>query len=195
MLDDYLTRDETRTIASMMESIDAMTQKGRELARPSFVYLEAANYSLHPCEPTYGQQIAQHYAALASGCNGVVLWGLLPVATPGNWRAIKQLVGEFAVLENLILTEEPPPAVECSVDREKIRFRPAVKDGTLTLLTCNIDEQSAGKVVFNLPPPFDAAGEAEVLFENRKVKIKNGALADDFGGHVRHVYSISGKTK
>jgi hypothetical protein len=34
-----------------------------------------------------------------------------------------------------------------------------------------------------------------VLFENRKVKIKNGALADDFGGHVRHVYSISGKTK
>jgi len=195
MLDDYLTRDETRTIASMMESIDAMTQKGRELARPSFVYLEAANYSLHPCEPTYGQQIAQHYAALASGCNGVVLWGLLPVATPGNWRAIKQLVGEFAVLENLILTEEPPPAVECSVDREKIRFRPAVKDGALTLLTCNIDEQSAGKVVFNLPPPFDAAGEAEVLFENRKVKIKNGALADDFGGHVRHVYSISGKTK
>lgn len=193
MLDDYLTKDETRTIASMMESIDAMTKKGRELARPSFAYVESANYPLHPCEPTYGQQIAQCYAVLASGVNGVVLWGLTPPATPDNWRAIKQLVKEFAVLENLILTEEPPPAVECAADRAKIRFRPAVKDGVLTLVTCNIDEQGAGKVVFNLPPPFSAAGEAEVLFENRKVKIENGAIADEFAGHTRHVYSV--KTK
>lgn len=193
MLDDYLTRDEARTIASMMEAIDAMTKKGRELARPSFAFVESANYPLHPCEPTYGQQIAQCYATLASGVNGIVLWGLTPPATPDNWRAIKQLVKEFAVLENLILTEEPPPAVECAADREKIRYRPAVKDGNLTLVTCNIDEQGAGKVVFNLPPPFNKAREAEVLFENRKVKIENGAIADEFAGHSRHVYSIKGK--
>jgi len=192
-LDDYLTKDETRTIASMMESIDAMTKKGRELARPSFAYVESANYPLHPCEPTYAQQIAQCYAVLASGVNGVVLWGLTPPATPKNWLAVKQLVKEFAALENLILTEEPPPAVECAADREKIRFRPAMKDGTLTLLTCNIDEQGAGKVVFNLPPPFSAASEAEVLFENRKVKIENGAIADEFVGHARHVYSVKSK--
>ena len=193
MLDDYLTDNESRTIASMMENIDVMTKKGREVARPSFAFVEAANYPLHPCEPTYGQQIAQCYAVLASGVNGVVLWGLTPPATPGNWRALKQLVKEFTVLEDLILTEEPPPAVECAADREKIRFRPAVKDGTLTLVTCNIDEQGAGKVVFNLPPPFSAASEAEVLFENRKVKIENGAIADEFAGHTRHVYSISGR--
>ncbi len=193
MLDDYLTRDETRMIASMMEAIDAMTKKGRELARPSFAFVESANYPLHPCEPTYAQQIAQCYAVVASGVNGVVLWGLTPPATPDNWRAIKQLVNEFAVLENLILAEEPPPAVECAADREKIRFRPAVKDGTLTLVTCNIDEQGAGKVVFNLPPPFNAASEAEVLFENRKVKIENGAIADEFAGHTRHVYSVKSK--
>lgn len=195
MLDDYLTRDETRTIASMMEAIDAMTRKGRELARPSFAFVEAANYPLHPCEPTYGQQIAQCYAVLASGVNGVVLWGLTPPATPGNWWAIRQLVGEFAVLENLILTEEPPPAVECAADSEKIRYRPAVKDGTLTLVTCNIDGQGAGKVVFSLPQPFSEAGEAEVLFENRKVRIENGAIADEFAGHSRHVYSISGRAR
>ena len=193
-LDDYLTRDESRTIANVMEtSIDAMTKKGRELARPSFVYLEVQNYPLHPCEPTYGQQIAQCYAALASGCNGIYLWGLLPPMTPGNWRAIKQLVKEFAVLEGLILTEEPSPAVECAADRLKIRFRPAVKDGVLTLLTCNIDEQPAGKVTFNLPAPFSKAKEAEVLFENRTVKIVNGAIIDDFAGHTRHVYSVKCK--
>jgi hypothetical protein len=117
----------------------------------------------------------------------------VPPATSGNWRAIKQLVNEFAVLENLILTEDPTPVVECAADREKIRFRPAVKDGTLTLLTCNIDEQGAGRVVFSLPPPFNKAAEAEVLFENRKVKIENGAIADEFAGHSRHVYSISGR--
>lgn len=193
MLDDYLTVDENRTIASMMEAMDAMTKKGRELARPSFAFVESANYPLHPCEPTYGQQIAQCYGTLASGVNGIVLWGLMPPMTPGNWCAVKQLAGEFAVLENLILTEELPPAVECAADREKIRFRPAVKDGTLTLVTCNIDEQSAGKVVFNLPPPFNAAGEAEVLFENRKVKIENGAITDEFAGHTRHVYSVKNK--
>lgn len=193
MLDDYLTQDEQRTIADMMEAIDVMTKKGRDLARPSFVYVESANYPLHPCEPTYGQQIAQCYAVLASGVNGVVLWGLVPPATSGNWRAIKQLVNEFAALENLILTEEPLPIVECAADRAKIRYRPAVKDGTMTLVTCNIDEQSAGKVVFNLPPPFNKAVEAEVLFENRKVKIENGAIADEFDGHSRHVYSIFGR--
>lgn len=193
MLDDYLTVDENRTIASMMGNIDSMTNIGRELARPSFAFVESANFPLHPCEPTYGQQIAQCYGTLASDVNGIVLWGLMPPMTPGNWRAVKQLAKEFAVLENLILTEEPPPVVECAADREKIRFRPAVKDGTLTLITCNIDEQSAGKVVFNLPPPFNAAGEAEVLFENRKVKIENGAIADEFVGHARHVYSVKSK--
>lgn len=193
MLDDYLTVDENRTIASMMGNIDSMTNIGRELARPSFAFVESANFPLHPCEPTSGQQIAQCYGTLASGVNGIVLWGLMPPMTPGNWRAVKQLAKEFAVLENLILTEEPPPVVECAADREKIRFRPAVKDGTLTLITCNIDEQSAGKVVFNLPPPFNAAGEAEVLFENRKVKIENGAIADEFVGHARHVYSVKSK--
>ena len=193
MLDDYLTVDENRTIASMMGNIDSMTNIGRELARPSFAFVESANFPLHPCEPTYGQQIAQCYGTLASGVNGIVLWGLMPPMTLGNWRAVKQLAKEFAFLENLILTEEPPPVVECAADREKIRFRPAVKDGTLTLITCNIDEQSAGKVVFNLPPPFNAAGEAEVLFENRKVKIENGAIADEFAGHTRHVYSVKSK--
>lgn len=193
MLDDYLTVDENRTIASMMEAMDAMTKKGRELARPSFAFVESANYPLHPCEPTYGQQIAQCYGTLASGVNGIVLWGLMPPMTPGNWRAVKQLAKEFAVLENLILTEKLPPAVECAADREKIRFRPAVKDGALTLITCNIDEQSAGKVVFNLPPSFSAAGDAEVLFENRTVKIENGAIADEFAGYARHVYSVKSK--
>lgn len=193
MLDDYLTVDESRTIASMMGAMDAMTKKGRELARPSFAFVVSANYPLQPCEPTYGQQIAQCYGTLASGVNGIVLWGLMPPMTPGNWQAVKQLAKEFAVLENLILTEKLPPAVECAADREKIRFRPAVKDGTLTLIACNIDEQGAGKVVFNLPPPFNAAGEAEVLFENRKVKIENGAIADEFAGHTRHVYSVKSK--
>lgn len=193
MLDDYLTVDENRTIASMMENVDAMTRKGRELARPSFAFVVSADCPLHSCEPTYSQQIAQCYGTFAGGVNGVVLWGLMPPMTPGNWQAVKQLAKEFAVLENLILTEEPSPAVECAADREKIRYRPAVKDGNLTLVACNIDEQSAGKVVFNLPPPFNKASEAEVLFENRKVKIENGAIADEFAGHSRHVYSISGR--
>ena len=172
MLDDYLTIDENREVPSMMEAMDAMTKKGREIARPSFAFVESANYPLHPCEPMYAQQIAQCYGTLASGVNGIALWGLKPPDTPGNWRAVSQLAKEFAVLESLILTEEPPPAVECAADREKIRYRPAVKDGTLTLVTCNIDEQSAGKVVFNLPPLFIKAAEAEVLFVNRKVKTR-----------------------
>ena len=41
-----------------------------------------------------------------------------------------------------------------------------------------------------LPSEFKYLDEAEVLFEDRKVKVKDGGFSDDFPAHTRHVYKI-----
>ena len=46
------------------------------------------------------------------------------------------------------------------------------------------------KVTFTLPAELKYAGKAEVMFENRKLKVKNGKFTDDFPAHTRHVYKI-----
>ena len=193
MIDDYLTNDEARTVDSALANVDAAVAKGVETSKPTFAYLVSQNYPLHSREPTYGEQIAQCYGALADGVSGIVFWGLMAPQTAGNWRAIKQLVREFAALEDRVLAEEPPAAVSCSAERAKLRFLPAVRDGALTLVACNIDQEALGEVRFTLPAPYAGAAQAEVLFENRTVEIRDGVLADRFAGHERHVYAVKAR--
>ena len=58
---------------------------------------------------------------------------------------------------------------------------------------CNIDSEPAGSVTMTLPGEFSYADEAEVMFENRQVKVKDGKFTDDFPAHTRHVYKIERK--
>ena len=61
--------------------------------------------------------------------------------------------------------------------------------GSIVGLT-NIDGEPAGQVTMTLPAEYRYAREAEVLFENRKIKVRDGRAIDDFPAWTRHVYKI-----
>jgi hypothetical protein len=63
-------------------------------------------------------------------------------------------------------------------------------EGCLYVVSCNIDENPAGEVTFTLPPEYKYGGSAEVLFENRKVDVKDGKFSDTFPAYSRHVYKV-----
>ena len=58
------------------------------------------------------------------------------------------------------------------------------------VVACNIDEKAIGDVSFTLPGGLKYAREAQVLFEERAVPVKDGKFADSFPGHARHVYQV-----
>lgn len=189
MLDDYLTNSEKRTVASIIDSCDIMWQAGAEEGKPCYYFVACSNLSLHYREPSYDEQIAQSYGCIAAGCTGLsYLYGW--PATMGNWKAYLQLNRETLSLNDIITSEEDCSEAQSSGAPKLLRYRTKKYDGSLFLITCNIDKHPAGNVTFTLPTDYQYSGDVEVLFENRNLKIENGQFSDDFPGHFRHVYKI-----
>lgn len=195
MLDDYLTNQENRTVQSVVAQADIMWNAGAAEGKPCWYFIVGNNTSLHYREPTYAEQIAQSYGCIAAGCSGLSYFYGWP-ATNGNWKAYLQLNKEIQSLTDVICSEEECGNVSSSGNPELLRVRTKKHDGYLYVITCNIDENPAGKVTFTLPSEhryesgFFSGTKAEVLFEDREIGVKDGKFTDNFAGHERHVYRI-----
>lgn len=192
MIDDYLTNNDARDVESVVMHADRMWQAGLAEGKPCFFFLVGNNLNLHGREPSYGEQIAQTYGCLAAGCTGIAYFYGEPV-TPGNWKAYVQLNREVLALTDVICSEEETAEVRSDGDPKLLRHRTKRHDGSLYVVSCNIDAGPAGKVTFTLPPGTRYAARAEVLFENRTVTVKKGVFSDVFSGHARHVYRIKAR--
>jgi len=189
MIDDYLTNNEARDVASVVGNADLMWRAGLAEGKPCYFFLVGNNLNLHGREPSYGEQVAQTYGCLAAGCTGLSYFCGDPV-TPGNWKAYVQLNKEVLSLTDVLCSEEETDEGACDGDPKLLRHRTMRHDGSLYVVSCNIDENPADKVTFTLPAGMRYADTAEVLFEDRKVAVKDGVFADGFPGHTRHVYRI-----
>jgi len=189
MLDDYLTNSEKRSVYSVVNSADLMWKAGADEGKPCYYFLVGGNFPLHYREPSYAEQMAQSYGSIAAGCTGLSFFYGWP-QTEGNWRACVQLAKETAVLNDVICSEEECAEAVATGNPKYLRHRTKKHDGYLYLITCNIDGNPAGKVTFTLPSEPKYSGDAEVMFENRKVSLKDGKFTDDFPAHTRHVYKI-----
>jgi len=189
MLDDYLTNSEKRTVASVVNNANLMWKSGAGKGKPCFYFLVCDNFPHHYREPSYAEQIAQTYGSIAAGCTGLSYFYGWP-KTMGNWKAYLQLNREMKTLGDVITSEEECSAATATGNPKLMRVRARKHDGYVYLLGCNIDSDPAGAVTMTLPAEFKYANEAEVLFEDRKVKVKGGRIIDDFTGHARHVYRI-----
>jgi hypothetical protein len=58
------------------------------------------------------------------------------------------------------------------------------------IIALNTDNDRAADVEITLPAEFRYAGQAEVKFEAREVKVKDGRISDRFQPLERHVYCI-----
>lgn len=190
MIDAYLTAGEGQTVGEIVRQVDVMREAGREEGKPAWYFLAGANTPLHYKEPSYGEQIAQCYGCVAAGCTGISLFTAFP-KTPGNWRAYRQLAREFGVLGDVIVSEEECSQATADADARTLRLLTKRHQGDVYLIACNVSKEPLGRVAITLPAALGGqATRAEVLFEDRSVPLSNGALADVFAGHERHVYRI-----
>ncbi len=189
MLDDYLTNNENRTVLSVVQHADVMWEAGAPDGKPCWYFIVGNNTSLHYREPTYAEQIAQTYGNIATGVTGFSLFYGWP-GTPGNWKAYLQLNKEIIALTDVLTSEEEIAQSSATGDPKLMRHITKKHNEHLYVVSCNIDENPAGKIEFTLPAELKYDSKAEVMFENRKLKVKNGKFTDDFDGHSRHVYKV-----
>ncbi len=196
MLDDYLTNREGRTVFSIVKWVDLMMKIGAAEGKPVYYFMVGANQPLHYREPSYAEQIAESYGAIASGCTGIsYFFGM--AQQPGNWKAMKQLAKETAILNDVITEEAECINVKHSGDPKYLRCLTKVHDGALYLITCNIDSKAAGEITFVLPKEYTLehnTQKIEVMFEDRTISAKDGKFSDSYAGHERHVYRVKLKS-
>ena len=189
MLDDYLTNQEKRSVYSVIRFTDLMWKIGASEGKPCWYFLVGGNFPLHYREPSYREQIAQCYGHIASGGTGITLF-YGRIQTPGNWKAVKQLNREFTVLNDVITSEELVEDTGISGNPETMRMRTRKHQGHLYLIAANIGDASAENAVITLPAEYRNADSAEVMFENRKIAVRNGRFTDTFPALSRHVYKL-----
>lgn len=191
-LDDYLSARENRTVESVLAHADIMWNKGKATGKPCFYFLVGGNFSLEYREPSYGEQIAQTYGSIAAGCSMIsYFYGY--IYTPGNWKALLQVNQEVLALTDVLCSEEEIGESSCSAQNTadaKLRHITKKYEGYIYVISVNTGKKNMDKVAFTLPAECSYVGEADVLFESRKVQVENGTFSDDFGGHERHVYKI-----
>lgn len=191
MCDPYLTNAGWgKTVEDVMSDVEAMREPALEMNKPMFVFLIACNIPTHYREITSAEQIAQSYGSICIGATGLSYFINAPSTTP-HWNAFMQLNREILSLTDVICSEED--AKQAVASNVKLRVITKKHEGNLYLITCNTDENPAGRISFALPTDRQYGGEAEVMFENRSISLKDGKFSDDFPGHSRHVYKVKVK--
>jgi hypothetical protein len=166
-----------------------MWQAGVDDGKPCFYFLVCGNFPLHHREPTYAEQIAQTYGNIAAGCTGFSYFYGTPT-TAGNWKAYTQLNREVLALNDILLSEEEVTQGTWSVDPRTLRSITRRHGGHVYVIACNIGTSPLDETVFALPAELDYAREAEVMFEGRRVRVREGKFTDSFPGYSRHVYKV-----
>lgn len=189
MVDDYLTNRPNRTVESVIDNADVMWKKGIPNARPCFFFLVGCNVPNHYRELSGSEQIAQTYGAIAAGCTGLSYFYGTPAAL-GHWKAYIQLNKEIIALNDVICSEETVSPVQSTGNEKLLRFTVKKHDGYVYVISCNIDRRTADGITFTLPSDLAYDGAVEVMFENRRIDLKDGQFTDGFPGYSRHVYKI-----
>ena len=143
--------------------------------------------------PTYEQSRFMAYDAIIHGATGLIYWGVH--RTPRDtrfWADLRRVLAELDSLGDVLSA----PAVRTtatvvhlemghSVDRG-VRMLAKERDGVLYVLTANADKNPARVRIEGLGP----ATGATVLGEDRAVRIRGGALTDDYAQFDVHVYAL-----
>jgi len=143
-----------------------------------------------PREPTAQEQRVMTYLALIHGARGVQYFIRSPSIdfpkSPVMWGECGRLALQTAELTPALLSSEPAPKVTSStptVHATALRDR-----GLVTVLAANT-ENRPGTMRLQLEG-IDYTGEAEVLFENRKVEINAGAIDEPIDAFGTRAYAV-----
>jgi len=169
-----------------IKGVGELTRKMEELATPrrlpTWFFVQGSG--LHAREPYAEEYEAQTYMVLVNGGTGVKWFFGMP-STRKEWKRFVGLAAEVKTLNDVLLSVEPRPGFtqQYSID---ISATSRLYKGSAYVIAVNGSREPVDEI-FKLP---GVSGTAEVLFENRKLEVKDGRLADTFKPLQRHVYKI-----
>ena len=142
-------------------------------------------------EPTAAEQRVMTYLALIHGATGIQYFIRSPrlsfPKSPIMWAECGTLALETAELTPALLSVEPQPEVKCSLPTVHVC---ACRDrGIVTLLAVNTENRP--QTVRLELSGVDFTGDAEVLFEDRKVQVTAGAIEEPIDAFGRRAYAIA----
>ncbi|UCH34152.1 MAG: hypothetical protein JSV65_16665 [Armatimonadota bacterium] len=140
-------------------------------------------------EPTAREERAMTYLALVHGATGIQYFIRRPPIgnpiSPSLWSECRRLALEAQELTPVLLSTEPAPAVTTEVESVHVaawRWR-----GSVYVIAVNA---AVEPVTAALAIEEDLSGEAEVLFEGRRVAVTDGGLHDMIDGFGTRVYRV-----
>lgn len=172
--------------ACVIGNVDTMERCGRETGKPSWIWLQTHGYAyFYYREPSGPEEECMTYLSLIHGARGIKYFAQKPHSAE-LWDELKQLALEVRILAPVLYSLEEVSDVKA--DKQSIHLTTKRYKGKLYIITVN-DCPEPVKASFSIAN-VKAAG-AEVLFEDRKVTVKNGRFTDHYLGYQRHVYRIS----
>lgn len=163
--------------------------------KPLWIVPQCFGYPDGPWDiPTPAQERAMTYLALIGGANGLIWYVYDDVKFklmdhPELAAMMKQLTGEIKLLTPALL-EGQHAAQRFEAGPEGVIKGSVIRSGSsLYVMTAQTTDKDLGPQELAVPGLKDAA-TAEVMFENRTVKMAAGKIGDAFGPYAVHVYRV-----
>ncbi len=136
---------------------------------------------------TVGEEYAVTYLPIVHGADGILYWEYSGARKDERiWRTVTTLMEELKALEPALVSPDAPKHAKASDQRIHLTTKRA-PDG-IYVICINSHHEPVTRVSIDVPAPDGAT--ATVLFEDRKVRVRGGAIRDDFAAYERHVYKL-----
>ncbi len=140
-------------------------------------------------EPSRQEERVMTYLALIHGARGIQYFICRPPignpTSPDLWNECRRLALEIGQLTPALTSGEEPPKVTCSAPQVHVAV--FQERGAVTVLAANVTN-SPLPLELSVDRPF--AGLAEVLFENRRVKVASSRWTDVMDALGTRVYRL-----
>lgn len=140
------------------------------------------------------------YLALAHGARGLFWYSFrdpnwyLPENNPELWEAVKAVNAELIALEPALLTPNVGQSVIPVGDSAVHACARRVGDEVTVIAVNPGDEAVSARIpLAELVPGVTCAPEVEVRFEERHLRLSEGAIVDNFAPLEVHVYRLTGR--
>ncbi len=187
-------------ISQVGEYTDKMMRVGRH-SKPLFMVLQGFAWEMlkPPAErdtsmilyPTYEQTRYMAYDAIVHGANGVIYWGTRHAPQPSEFIAgLNRITGELAEMKEVLASKNASIRIRKTYHELRYSVDAGVEilakkyKGSLYLLTVNSDKNPVRLTLSGL----GNYKNAEVLTENRVLKVVGGRITDDYKPFDTHIY-------
>ncbi|OQA84997.1 MAG: Endo-1,4-beta-xylanase A precursor [Lentisphaerae bacterium ADurb.Bin242] len=177
-------------IYSFERVLELLDEDCRRERKPLFIWMQAAEAQSK--EPTRDELVFLHYIAVVNHCMGFTYFGGVPISRYAR-ETILRLDRELKTIQPFLFSPEDDVNTgftdEASRDGLRVLAKKLENEFLVICINRTTDSLKAGLALRAVTGGKDA--QAEVLFEGRKVPVRNGVLQDTFPSFGRHVYRIA----